>query len=156
MNESSLEKIRVRKMVGSVDSDLKTANKVIEKLSTLVKLAEKDGLTDIRIDPEFEPADDCNLENRYISVTAMRLETDEEWHRRLESNKDRLLHTIENGKSIVQKEQHYRDKCKEIDEALSKSNLKCKYCGKPTSISWNVNGKMVYTCPDCFNKNGLR
>lgn len=122
-----------------------------KKLQSIIKKATKDGVTELHFHWDRDEGDDDTLPSETFTVMGKRLETEEEWHGRLVSAKNRCIRELENAQNIVKRSSHYTTKAQDIDKALEKSTLRCVKCGKPCNytmcvLGWN-NSKCI--CTEC-------
>jgi len=111
----------------------------------------RNGYKDVVVTFDREYGQDMK-EERFIPIMVTRLETEEEWHLRLESMKERTLNNLKNAREILLKENERMEKVAKIDEALSKSSFKCEVCGKPY-FSHSPRSKSGQTCLQCLSKS---
>ena len=150
MNETSLEKQEMRVPLDYIYYNPEmTIDKLIAKLEVFKKTTIGKGYKNVEVKFDIESrdyGDGREQEEPFISIIGTRLETEEEWVRRLESIKERSLKNIENAKFILSDLEYRNNKIAKIDEALSRSLLKCDKCGTPWAANYSK------TCNDCAKK----
>ena len=124
------------------------------ELAKLEKKAKKEGYKDIEVDFEHDYGGENSLGGSYMVVVGTRLETDDEWHRRLDRIKREHKMEIENAERTLKAVKIYTDKIAEVEKALEKSPLKCENCGSPESgLTHKGNWKRSRRiCPKCCDK----
>jgi hypothetical protein len=124
-----------------------------EKLEGLENKAIKDGLTDLTVQICYESGDEDTCPSYSMSLCGKRLETEEEWHKKLEDHKRRLKRELETAQAIVARSTTYDEKNKKIDAALETSTLRCEKCNKPCSYKTSMSDwkKSKRICNDCCN-----
>ena len=128
--------------------DFKTA------LNKLEKGAKKEGLKEISASIRIDVGED-DWNESYLIVSGTRLETELEWHKRLQDIKNHSSKILEDAKKVVKTGSYYTKLVKDIDNALSKSSLKCEVCGKPEhQILQKIDWKLPrIICNDCYVKS---
>jgi hypothetical protein len=131
-----------------------TIEEFTKALLHLENKAIKDGLTDLTVQICYESGDE-DIPNSYsMSLCGKRLETEEEWHKRLEDDRQRAKRELETAQAIVARSTKYEERIKNIDAALETSTLRCEKCNKPCSytsyiLDWKKSKRI---CNDCCNK----
>ena len=153
-DSQSLEKVWVSKDIYEIGvSNRPFAKNVIKELNKQFEKAKKDGWEDITIVTEEDSGDADNLPSSSIILCGYRLETEEEWHRRLDDKRMHLIKTISNAQDIVNRSDKIKEKIAEFDKAISKSSLKCIDCGNPCYYTTSMGGgKSVRRCFVCLSK----
>jgi hypothetical protein len=151
VNSESLERAEGNTGVGSFIVGRMPIAKLKSELAILEKQAKKEGYKDITVDLHFDRGDENNLDSSELIVSGTRLETEEEWHKRLESIKTRKSNTISNAAKIMERSKVLVESIESINEALSKSSLKCEECKNPCSYTtyhggWKHSRRVCYEC----------
>lgn len=127
-------------------------------LQSVIDQSKKQGITNLNIQVRGDEGDENNLPRTYLVIYGRRIETNEEWHKRLLEHKSFLSREVE---SIERDKLHVNDLKKEIEnieKSLKKipKSLRCSKCGNPKSyiVYGGIWGdKEVRVCRDCDNKN---
>ena len=127
-------------------------NKAISLLKKAKAKASKNKFEDITVDYSYEEGDENNLTQSYIIVTGKRIETEKEWHKRLEHRRNVLKRSMDNAERVTNNLGHYKQEVSAINKALEKSSLKCEMCGSPTSMSVYHDSKDQRLCEKCLSK----
>ena len=124
-----------------------------KELVKMERKGKKEGYENITIYTGLDEGDDDNLPRYYIEAMGNRLETEEEWHNRLEDYRTQTKRTIENASRISKNSPSYIKKIEDIDEALKGSKLRCEMCGMPCSCkifmsNWKKARRLCNTCTE--------
>lgn len=120
-----------------------------QDLKRIEKKAKKLGYTNVRVELRYNEGDENNLSRTTFAVTGDKLETDQEWHRRLEHEKIRNKRVIEETLRNHNVLSFFQDIDKQYEDALKNSPLKCITCGKPTAREIHSWGKTRRICHEC-------
>ena len=150
-----LKKTYIRKEIGIVSSssspfDLETFK---INLNLIERKAKKDGFTKLQIFVGQEDGNEDNIGYNYIGLDGERLETEKEWHTRLEDSQRRCQRELETAQAIVNSSKKYTEKIENINKALETSLLKCEICGKPESGTifkgnWKKSRRICHKCSE--------
>jgi len=135
------------------DSKIETFKQDLKRIE---KKAKKLGYTNIRIELKYNDGDENNLPRTTFAVVGSKLETDQEWHNRLEWDRNRNKRTIEDTLRNYNALQVFQNIDKQYEDALSKSPLKCTTCGKPNAKEVHSWGKTRRICHDCSHALNLK
>jgi hypothetical protein len=163
MIASKKDNMKLEKEIISVQSEFVTVGPTDlkiedfkERLTKLEKKAKETGITDLKVQMSYDQGDvDCDNRPLYtMCLIGKRLETEGEWHKRLEDQKVRSKRELETAKAIVARSAIYDEKIKNIDAALDTSTLRCEKCNSPCSYTtymsnWSESKRVCY---DCCNK----
>lgn len=148
----SLDHIWVRANVCEKSEDNLTIDDTIKFLKKAEIIAKKKGFEDIKVEHIYYEGDENNLPYSTMVVTGWRLETEEEWHRRLEERQRSIKRNLDSAGQMVARKISIGQTIATIDEALAKSSLKCEVCGKPCSYTTYYNNKTKRICGKCDAK----
>jgi len=149
----SLKKIKVNKLIGEISNNRNLSVKEFRvSFGKLMKRAKKEGYEDISVDFQTDNGDENNLSSSCMVLMGTRMETEEEWHKRLQHNYNNNKRILDQANRVVNVAKVYDDENDKIAEALSKSSLKCCKCGKPCSYTTWAGGKTKRICNECCEK----
>lgn len=103
-----------------------------QDLKRIEKKAKKLGYTNVRVELRYDGGDENELSKTTFAVVGSKLETDQEWHTRLEWDRNRNTRLMEETLRNYNALPVFKDIDKQYEDALSKSPLKCTTCGKLT------------------------
>jgi len=144
----SLNRIWVEAKVCEESNDI-TIDEAIKFLKKSKTKAKKLNFEDLKIHYAYYEGDENSLPQSSIVVNGWRLETEEEWHRRIEERKRAIQRNIDNAEATVARKTNLNQTIEAIDKALEKSSLKCKVCGKHCSYITYRNNKPERICCKC-------
>lgn len=154
-DQDSMEKQRINARAGSIvfDSKLSLAD-FLKEVQKITRKAKRDGYKDLTVDGGYDNGDEDTLPSSFFQVFGNRLETEEEWHKRLEDIRRHNQNTLENAQRIMDRKENFLKRIVEVDTALDKSSLKCVDCGSPHSHLESGGGlkKETRLCGPCSNK----
>jgi hypothetical protein len=147
----SLKRTKVTKEIGYIRCWEKMSIKDFKNRFRKLEREAKNSYENITVDFGYEDGDENNLGSSYLVVEGIRVETEKEWHDRLESIKCCNKNTLDNANRIIMASKVYMDQNDEINFALSKSSLRCEICKKPwTGMCYQSNWKKSRRiCPKC-------
>ena len=120
------------------------------------KKAKKLGYTNVKVELRYNEGDENNLSKITFAVVGDKLETDQEWHNRLEWDKNRNKRLMEETLRNYNILSFFQDIDKQYENALNKSPLKCITCGKPNAREVHSWGKTRRICHDCSHALDLK
>jgi hypothetical protein len=150
----SLDKERMFRTVFSIylDSNDQSPEEIARELMSEIKKARKAGVTDLRVAITRDATDDYNLPSDYIVLRGNAFETEDEWHNRLQHEKNCIKNKIVDAQKTLQVIPYYSNELDKIDAALAKSKLRCIDCGSPENYlinSQDTNNKTIRICDKC-------
>lgn len=131
-NTMSAERIWIRKTIDHIwfnNNDQYTYNspeRTLKVLSEIVEKGRKEGYTDMVVMPTYSESTSDDLEEYYIEVIGWRLETDEEYRRRL----DNILAAVKRERNNFElRKQYYEKDCHlkrttELENAIDTLRIK--------------------------------
>lgn len=137
------------------DSTLKDFKRTFNQIE---KKAKKEGFTNLHIIVTYDEGDDNTLARHYVEIHGSRLETEEEWHKRLEWQKLRNTRDLEQAQRVVSFGRVTMGENESIDKALEKSSLRCEKCGVPeTGLvcmgGWKRSKRLCSKCIEAIRNN---
>lgn len=128
------------------------------ELDKMEKKAIKEGYTNLRLIIRQEPSEyELSTGDYYICLEGSRLETEEEWHKRLLHKKTRLTNDLNDAISMTSEAglKFYGDEIKLLTEKLETSTLRCEKCGMlcaytTTMSNWKKPRRICNICADKF------
>ena len=147
-----LTKENVVVSVGSIERGGKIED-FEKKFKAIKKKAIKDGCTNITVALEYREkgAGDDDYNSSWISIEGTRLETDEEWHKRLVLECGRLCRCIKDIERIPTDLTYYKKEIEKLNEAIETSPLRCEKCNVPVYWVTYTGNKHKRLCNKCNN-----
>lgn len=116
-------------------------------LKRIKKKAKKEKYSNVRVEIIIDEGDGYRVSKTTFAVIGDRLETEEEWHSRLEYAKYKNILNIDD----IIREYNALELYNRIDEqyqaAIEKTSIRCEECGKPATNKTFYHDKKL--CNDC-------
>lgn len=148
----NLEREMINAVVGRVyiDNPIEDYKRGFKQLE---KKAKKEGFISLHLSIGYNEGDDNTLERNYIELCGSRVETEIEWHKRLEWKKILNIRELEHAQQVLSWEKTSIEENTAIDKALEKTSYRCEKCGVPeTGLTHMGNWKRSKRlCGKCCN-----
>ena len=151
IDPQSLEPIWIETVIDKINGDYFTIDKFIQFFEKVKEKAKTQKFEHVRIVCDFVPGgvgDD--LSYSVIYVKGQRIETEKEWHERLENYRNSLNKIIEDAQRVIKNIPNYKNKIEQFTKAIEKSKLRCSVCKEPTTMTVFWQNKSLLMCIKCL------
>jgi len=153
--EENLNKIKITANIEQIlfDRGEFDINSIINKLKKASKKATIKGFSKIKLITFDVPNDENNLGYSGIQIVGERMETEEEWLRRIEGIKYHKKRTLDNYTRGIGLIETLNNDIKEIEKVIETTTLRCEKCNIPCSYTISISGKKPRRlCSKCADK----